>query len=171
VSKGMTSWSGKTRANRHDPDGGVRLSEIFSGCTVNHRREPDNGEFINVTSSRRGLDDRIEWGPTVSNMLIEVMRDERQADDPESMTVRWGVDPDAWLERTGQVLTDIDEGRIPTTLVVLRVDDAEVEFQAVPLGRWWGAGAILDDVRIQMDGRMVAFDGLSLVADPAYQET
>ncbi len=157
VSAGGTSWPGQTLFDERTRRPIASLPGVMSSCTVSHRREPDNGEFINVTSSLPNLDDRIEWGPTVSNMLVEVMRDELQARD---------VPADAWLERTRQVLTDIDVGRIPTTLVVLRVDDADVEFEVVRLGRWWGAGAILDDVAIQMEGRMVAFDGLSLVTDP-----
>jgi hypothetical protein len=166
VSRGGFSSSGRTLVDKRNLDSGVRLSEVLSSCTVSHRREPDNGEFVEVTSSRRDLDDRFEWASTVHNMLIEVMRDELRAQDPVRAGDRPAVPEGVLLERLRKVLTDIDEGVIPTTLVILRVDNAEVEFQVVPLGRRWGAGAILDDVVIQIEGRMVAFDGLSLVTDP-----
>ena len=78
------------------------------------------------------------------------------------------VPADAWHERARKVLQDIEDGRIPTTLAVLRVDDAEVEFQVVSLGRWWGAGVILDDVAIQMQGRTVSVESLSVVSAPEF---
>jgi hypothetical protein len=140
----------------------------MSSCTVRHERVPANDEFIVVASSRRE-DDEVEWHYQVSNMLIHVMRDELRPDDPESMGERPGVDADAWEERIRTTLTDIDEGGIPTTSVIVRVDDAEVDFQVVSLGRCSGARAILDEVRIEMWGRLVPIDGLRLVSEPEYQ--
>ena len=141
----------------------------MSSCTVRHERVPANGEFIVVASSRREGNDEIEWDWQVSNMLVHVMRDELRADDPESMSERPGVDADAWEERIRATLTGIDEGGVPTTSVVVRVDDAELDFQVVSLGRCSAASAILDEVRIEMWGRLVPIDGLSLVSETEYQ--
>lgn len=171
VSKGMVSRMEEQvfdKATR-SPIGPVRTS-VLTGCTVAHRRERIPGEFVDVTSSRPEADERIEWSWLVSNILIRVMRDERQAEDPASPT-RPGPPADAWEDRTRTVLRDIDDGRIPTTRVIVGVDGAPVEFHAVSLGPCSAAVAILDEVTIQMWGRLVPFDGLSLVSDYIYQDT
>jgi hypothetical protein len=168
VSNGETSWAGQ---DLFDKDSGILIAStqrVMSSCTVRHERMPANDEFIVVTTSRRE-DDEVEWHYQVSNMLIHVMRDELRPDDPESMRERPDVDADAWEERIRTTLTGIYEGGIPTTSVIVRVDDAEVDFQVVSLGRCSGARAILDEVRIEVWGHVVPIDGLSLVSEPEYQ--
>ena len=169
VSNDGSSWSGQDLFDKRSRSLIASTPRAMSSCTVRHERVPANGEFIVVASSRREGNDEIEWDWQVSNMLVHVMRDELRADDPESMSERPGVDADAWEERIRATLTGIDEGGVPTTSVVVRVDDAELDFQVVSLGRCSAASAILDEVRIEMWGRLVPIDGLSLVSETEYQ--
>lgn len=162
MSDGVTSCSGLTlfdlTSGTPTPTSSTRGA--MSSSSHRHHREPDNGEFIVITSKRP--DDEAESDAefhSIEGMLVAVLEDEIGHDAPDG----------AWERRMREFRDGLAEGHIPIKRSTMRVDGTDVEFQMVNIGQCSTAWMLLDTVMIQMWSRRVSLDGLRLVSDSDHQ--
>jgi hypothetical protein len=157
MSNGMTTHARRTLFDRTSGvPSPISRHEVMSSSSHRHHREPDNGEFIVITSMRPR--DELASGAefeSIDEMLIAVLEEEIGHAPPDG----------EWERRWRKFHDSLAEGHIPITPSVMHVDEADVEFQVVNLGQYSAAWASLKTVTIQMWSRLVPLDGLSLVSD------
>jgi hypothetical protein len=160
MSNGMTSYSGRTLFDKRSLEPIASTRSVMSSSSHRHHREPDNGEFIVITSKRP--DDQAQRdgeSHPIEGMLIAVLEEEVGHDAPGG----------EWERRMREFHNSLAEGHIPITVGTMRVDGTDVEFQIVNVEQYSAAWASLTTVTIQMWSRRVSLDGLSLVSDSDHQ--
>jgi hypothetical protein len=163
TSNGMTTHSGRTLFDRSSgTPTPISHYEVMSSSSHRHHREPDNGEFIVITSQRpRDAAERDDDFGSIEDMLVAILENEVGCDASDG----------AWDRRMREYREGLAEGHIPVELRGLLVDGTDVEFRIVSLGEYTAAWASLDTVTIQMWSRRVSLDGLSLVSEPDQQHS
>jgi hypothetical protein len=164
----MTSASGRMTVTT-DAFGRVLSEEPFEtqivdSKTIEHRREPENGEFIALTSSRPQGEREYSGSHAVANMLINVVNDERQSEWPRRKRQRRRQAAKD-EQRRAELRADIKAGRIPWRTVTILVDGTAVEWQTVSVGESAAAVAFADGTDLAMWSRRVDLGAVQLTLD------